>query len=262
LQPAAAQNSDLQRLQALRHSIQALERRPVTLDGALHPLVFGIAAIDDALGGGLAPAALHEVSALNETEVPAATGFVCALAGHPAQRRAVLWAAEDMAGIESGCPYGPGLEELGLTPDRLIFVAAMRCHDVLWSMEEGLRSRAIGAVIGEIRPAQAIDDVASRRLALACAERGAMGLFLRASPNQRPLPASTRWVVAASRSAPTGHGVGPPALQLELIRNRNGRLGSWRVEWNRVEQRYCLASTHSEPVVSPAADRPDRAAVA
>ena len=266
--PAARSHSEnfeaprSQELRALRQSIQAIEKRTVTIEGPAAPFSFGIAEIDSVLGGSLAPAALHEIAAANETQIAAATGFVCALAAHRAQTKAVLWVAEDMAGLESGYPYGPGLDEAGLAPERLVIVSAMRSHNVLWAMEEALRCRAVGAVIGEIRAPNAIDSIAGRRLALACAERGALALLLRASPDNRPLPATTRWIVAASSSVPIRYGIGPPVLHLRLIRNRNGRVGSWLVEWNRVEQRFDLTSTHPERVAAPVLDGPHRAAVA
>ena len=47
---------------------------------------------------------------------------------------------------------------------------------------------------------------------------------------------------------------------LTLTRNRRGQLGSWTVEWNRVERRFDLAPAHREPVAEAAVDRPRRAA--
>ena len=62
-----------------------------------------------------------------------------------------LWIAEDLSLAENGAPYGPGLDGAGIAPERLITVAAARARDVLWAMEEALRCRAVGVVIGEIR---------------------------------------------------------------------------------------------------------------
>jgi protein ImuA len=249
-------------LRALRQAIQGIEKKTVTLESPAAPFSFGIADIDQALGGGLAPSALHEIAAVNETQIAVATGFVCAIAAHCARTKAVLWVAEEMSVLESGYPYGPGLDEAGLSPERLVIVSAMRSHDVLWTMEEALRCRAIGAVIGEIRTSNALDDVAGRRLALACAERSALALLLRPSPDNRPLPATTRWIVAASSSTPIRYGIGPPGLHIRLVRNRNGRLGSWLVEWNRVEQRFGLPAAHPESVAAPALDGSAAQAVA
>ena len=67
-------------------------------------------------------------------------------------------------------------------------------------MEEALRCRAIGAVIGELRHGE-IDSVAVRRLSLAAAESGALALLLRASPADDASTAATRWIVGAAPAA-------------------------------------------------------------
>jgi protein ImuA len=239
------------------------------------PLTLGIALIDGVLGGGLSGSALHEIAAARETEIAAATGFALALASRgtaisssapnsSAPRRHAIWIAEDLSLAENGAPYGPGLHEVGIASEHLITVAAARGRDVLWAMEEALRCRTVGVVIGELR-ARDIDQVATRRLSLAAAAGNTFGLILRTAPDDTPSAATTRWIIGA---APSVHarggersGVGPPCLVAHLVRNRRGHLGAWIVEWNSVEQRFELA-THSEPVVGATSDRPHRATVA
>jgi protein ImuA len=244
---------------ALRGAIAKIERKHASLDEAAPQLPFGIAEIDDVLGGGLAPAALHEIAATGEAEIASATGFTLALAARvPAS--VVLWIAEEMTARESGTPYGPGLDEIGLAPERLVTITTAHARDVLWAMEEALRCRAVGAVIGELRSAGGIGDVAVRRLSLAATERGGLALLLRTTPSAEATPADTRWIVGPAASAPTRHGIGPPAIAVQLIRNRRGVLGSWMLEWNCVDQRFQLASTHPQPLAEAVADRPRRAA--
>jgi protein ImuA len=179
----------------------------------------------------------------------------------------VLWIAEDLSLAENGAPYGPGLDGAGIAPERLITVTAARGRDVLWAMEEALRCRAVGVVIGEMR-SRGIDQVMTRRLALAAAAGDSLGLLLRTTPRDEPSAAATRWIIGAAPSFlrsggddESCHGLGPPRLTARLVRNRRGHLGAWIVEWNSVEQRFELA-THSEPVAGAAFDRPHRAAVA
>ena len=243
-----------QDLQALRRAIQAIERKTVTIEGAAAVLPFGIAEIDQILGGGLAPAALHEIAAGNETQIAAATGFTLALASRaPAT---VLWIAEEMTGRESGTPYGPGLDEIGLAPERLVLVKVVHARDLLWAMEEALHCRAVGAVIGELRSARVIGDVAARRLSLAATERGGLALLLRTTPAVEATPADTRWIIAPAASAPSRHGIGPPAFAVQLVRNRRGVLGSWMLEWDCVDQRFHLSPAYPQPVAMPAFDGP------
>src|SRR5215468_1164235 len=258
------------RIEELRRQLAALE--PMIAGECDALLALGNPVIDGALGGGLGLGALHEIAAARETDVAAASGFALALAARMASRvaltalgnswdarndasacaSAVLWIAEDLSLAENGALYGPALDGIGIAPERLITVAAARGRDVLWAMEEALRCRAVGMVIGEMRPRD-IDQVATRRLALAAAAGNARGLILRTAPDDEPSAAATRWIIGAAPSlnAEHSHGVGPPRLLARLVRNRRGHLGAWIVEWNSVEQRFELA-THSEPVAGSA----------
>ena len=247
----------------LRRKLSAAEAA-TGLTGCTAPLTLGIPAIDATLGGGLGRGALHEIAAVRESETAAATGFALALAARN-HSSAVLWIAEDLSLAENGMPYGPGLDEAGIAPERLITVAAARSRDVLWAMEEALRCRAVGVAIGELR-ARDIDQVASRRLSLAAAAGDTLGLILRTAPGDAPSAAATRWIIGAAPSSLAEsnerfHGIGPPRFVARLVRNRRGHLGAWIMEWNSVEQRFELA-THSEPMGGAAFDRPHRAAVA
>jgi protein ImuA len=284
------------RIERLRQELSSVERATGLTGECAPPLDLGIAVIDAALGGGLACGALHEIAAVRESEAPAATGFAlavtaraagksrrlldrqtfcrpfCRLGGNASGqgrispgRRAVLWIAEDLSLCENGAPYGPGLDAAGIAPEELITVAAARARDALWAMEEALRCRAVGVVIGEIR-ARGIDAVATRRLSLAAAAGDTLGLLLRTASDDAPCAFATRWIIGAAPSpllatAERHHGIGPPRLALRLARNRRGHLGAWIVEWSSVEQRFELA-THSELMAGAAFDRPHRAAVA
>ena len=244
---------------ALRAAIAKIERKGAILEDGADFLPVGITDLDTTLGGGLAQGALHEIAAASEAEIAAATAFALALAAQHTGGRTVLWIAEDTAGAESGRPYGPGLDEIGLAPERLVLVTAARPRDVLWAMEEALRCRTIAAVIGEVRGDRDIDDVANRRLSLAATAGGGLAFLLLAHPSGHTSPAVTRWIIGAAASAPTRHGVGPPRLSAQLVRNRHGRLGTGMLEWNGVDRCFHLASAHPEPLVTAAADGPDQA---
>lgn len=266
---AAPPSTNRPLVQELRQAIRRLEGYHPEREERCRLLPFGIEGIDAALGGGLPRAALHEIAAPSEADLPAAAGFALALAAaqsrmgtaseSAASNGAVLWIAEDMSRLETGLPYGPGLDELGLAPEAVLTVAAACAQDVLWAMEEALRCRAVAAVIGEIRKPPD-GRAASRRLSLAAGREQAMALLLCAQPGPRGGSASSRWMVGATRSAPHPSGPGPPAFAVQLVRNRFGRLGAWVLEWNRVEQWFNLAATHSQPVAETALDRPRDAA--
>jgi protein ImuA len=227
----------------LRQSLRALEK-PAGIDTDAGCLSLGVPAIDATLGGGLARGALHEIAATGEVHVAAAAGFAVGVAARCSH---LVWIAEDMALAESGAPYGPGLDALGLSPERLLTVAAAHTRDLLWAMEEALRCRAVAAVIGELRHG-AIDPVAVRRLSLAAATNGALALLLRAAPPNDASTATTRWVVSAAPN---------DCFAVRLTRNRRGPLGVWTLQWSDDNERF-VPATHAQPVAAPAADRPHR----
>jgi protein ImuA len=251
------------------HGVLASLRRALAPEFSKNPgrsaLGFGIPSLDAALGGGLATGALHEIAAAREAEIPAATGFALILAAR--NRGPLVWIAEDMALAENGAPYGTGLEDLGLAPERLIAVAATKSRDVLWAMEEALAGAAggPGAVLGEIRGG--IDFLATRRLSLAAGRGRALALLLRSAPATDASAAATRFLVGAAPSRPLSGaipmalGPGPPRFCVRLVRNRRGSLGAWMLEFDRVEQRF-NAPADREPVAETALDRPRRAASA
>jgi protein ImuA len=266
----------------LRQSLRALQKPAGIADGP-SPLPLGIAAIDLALGGGLARGALHEIAAAGEAHVAAAAGFALGLAPSGAR---LAWIAEDMALAESGVPYGPGLDAFGLRPERLLTVAVAQARDLLWAMEEALRCRAVAAVIGELRHGK-IDPVAVRRLSLAAAQSGALALLLRAALPRDASTAATRWIVSAAPTVIPGRErsertrnpetdleiasrfrvrpFGPSrndeerntCFAVRLTRNRRGPLGAWMLQWSDDDERF-VPATHAQPVAAPAADRPHR----
>jgi protein ImuA len=269
-------------IEELRQRLRALERPPGLEDGAA-AVPLGLPELDRVLGGGLTCGALHEVSALGEAHLPAATGFVAGLARQsscPALCRAstslrsvskkgvdgrdkpghdkgktIVWLAEDMGLAESGALYGPGLEGCGIPAERLLTVAVAHRRDLLWAMEEALRCRSVRVVVGEMR-AGTLDGVAVRRLSLAAAESGALAVLLRAAPPEDASTAVTRWLVGATPPAGGGE-ERPPHFTAHLTRNRHGPLGSWILTWSDGHGFQCAA--HAQPLAAAAADRPHRA---
>ncbi len=186
----------------------------------------GIDAIDRALCGGLRPAGLHEIIAADESA--AAAGFGAVLLARLAGAHGTLVWARRGAGL-----YGPGLAALGLDPARLIVVRSAREDDVLWVLEESLRSRAAGAVLGETGSG---GPIALRRLQLAAESSGVAALLLRPfGAKVVPGPVLSRWRIgSARRGDDSGAGSGDrlgPRWRVELQRSRSGTPGSWLVEW-------------------------------
>ena len=196
----------------------------VTAPSRVESLPFGIEQIDSRLAdGGLGTAALHEIAASAPTlaEDAATTLFLAGIAARYARKgSSALWA------VTRFDLYAPGLEQVGLGPDRVLFVEAREDKDVLAVMEDALRHGALAAVIGEVRRA---DMTATRRLQLAAAEGGTPAFLMRrwrkagACPLAEPSAATTRWRIGCAPAAPLGiPGVGRQRWTIELVRQRNG----------------------------------------
>lgn len=224
-------------IQDLQRQIARLERQGA---GALprSSLPLGIPRIDALLPeGGLPLGCLHEVSGA------AADGFLAVIAGR--LRAPLLWCLDEE---ENERPYAPALRPFGLAPGAAVFACCRSSKDLLWAMEEGLRSGALGLVVADVR--ERIDLAASRRLQLAAGAGGATGILLPRRSDSAPLNPSaavTRWRVEPAPQRRRNR----PRWHLELLRNRKGQHGAWIVEWQEKEGRLAL--------VSALADRPAEA---
>lgn len=212
-------------LTALRQTIRRLERA----DGPAHAvhahLPFGCPALDSHLpGGGLETGALHEVlGGRSGATLAVSTAFIAAICAR--MSGAVLWcgAYADL--------YGPGLASVGLAPDRLLIAAARDDDQILAVLEEGLRHRALAAVVGELKR---LDLTASRRLQLAAAKSGVSAFVLRRFASDKHLEANaavTRWRVHPAPSVTgTPTDLSRACWSLDLLRCRGATSATWIVE--------------------------------
>ena len=251
-------------LHTLRRTVADLTAGVPGEDGRL--VKFGVASLDQALAGGLACGALHEIGPAAPLQ-GAAAGFATALAARALRGRGrAVWIQPDFAITEAGALYGPGLDLMGLPMERLVILRVPRPRDALWAMEEALKCRAVGAVVAELASAEA-DLTATRRLALAAREGGGLGLILHpnvASDRQpfcrQPSTATTRWEVASARGERDRFGgLGPTTFALSLVKNRRGRTGQWRLSWDHHE--CAFAASLSLPVAPAARDGSPRNAL-
>ncbi len=241
-------------LRTLRHAVATIEASRQAAPA--RSLRFGVGALDQVLGGGLALGAVHEIAPKAPSHGGAATFFALALAALAADdARPVLWVQLDFTGLEGGRLYGPGLELLGLPLRRLVLLRIAHARDGLWAMEEALKCPAVAAVVGEITDG-VVDLTTTRRLALAADSGGGLGLLLR--PHAAPVPstAMTRWEIASVAGEPDGFGgLGQPTLALSLVRNRRGPVGRWLLSWDPHARVFLSASSRDLAVA--ARDRSD-----
>ena len=231
-------------VQELRAQVRAIEAR----GGAVN-LRKGQRAISGQVGmPDLALGCLHEVTG-DPGDLCAATGFAVGLVTRLSQYSnagagaPVLWCGRALTSHEHGALYAPGLDEFGLGPERLLVVRARTDTQVLWAMEEGLRCRGLGAVVGEL------DDpgfTPSRRLQLAAEASGVTAVLLR-TQSAAATGAVTRWHVT---SAPTRQNaeINIPRWRVQLERHRGGALGEWNVEWRNETGDFSVAApVHDGP---------------
>ena len=193
-------------------------------------LPFDIAEVDAHVpGGGLRLGHLHEViegGAASEYAGLAtlfAAGIVARLAGP------VLWC------LRGRDLFAPTLARIGLHPDRVIYCETWKDRDVLPAMEEGLKCRGLGAVVGE---ATRLSLTASRRLQLAAGKSGVTALIIRRwhiaiEKNQasEPNAAATRWRISPHPLPRKNFdGLDRQHWQVELLRARGGEPCSWILE--------------------------------
>lgn len=258
--PVGADSVGLSRIPAKLSAEALLALRRAAVPSGSRFLGLGVASLDQALSGGLACGAIHEIGPAVALHAGAAAGFATTLAALALGQGMgwALWIESDFAAAEGGTPYGPGLDLLGLPMERLIVLRVARQRDALWAMEEALKCRAASVVVAEIESASG-NDPATRRLALAAGQGGGLGLILREASPARPSLAATRWEVAAVRSEPDGFGgLGPMTFSLSLVKNRHGRTGRWHLSWNHHErafvERAVTAAALSLPVAAAARD--------
>lgn len=211
----------------LKGQVAGLETQTAAANQSAEMLSTGVTEIDRSLPwGGLPTAGLHEVAGWHETDM--ALALIRRLLARQGEIRPVIWCqAEDVA-RERGRLYGPGLILRGLDPSRLIFITARREREALWAMEEALASGAAAGAVGEI-PALGMTE--TRRLQLAAAKGGAMGLILRGPIGDRaPSAALTRWRAEPcpdNRDGTLPGLPGPSRFDLSLWRVRGGRPANW-----------------------------------
>jgi hypothetical protein len=122
----------------------------------------------------------------------------------PGEPRWIAWLAPPHL------PYAPALADAGLDPARMLVIRPRAGLDLLWAMEQALRSGACTAVLGWIGAA---DNRALRRLKLAAeAGRSPGFLFRPAAHRQESSPAALRLVL-------TAHDDG---LDVEILKSRGG----------------------------------------
>jgi protein ImuA len=227
-------------LAALRAELAGAER------GRTTALDFGVAEIDDRLvDHGLDGAGLHEFAAASArfNDDAAATLFLAGIAARFAGQPGftTFWTATSFD------LYAPGLEQVGLGPDKVLYGQGRKDIEVLAMAEDALRDGSLACVVAEVKVA---DMTATRRLQLAAADGCTPVLLYRRHRSRERCPlfspsaAMTRWRIGCLASERLGWpGVGRPRWQIELVRQRGGNSFTLELEACDAKGRLALPAT-------------------
>lgn len=233
------------------------------------PLPEGVAALSrrfDAAAFAPQPG-LEEVCVAGASGVAAGIGFLLARQfadGLADRRRLVAFVAPRFWIGERGRPYGHGLERLGADPRRLLVATPATEADALWTLEEALRSGAVGLAIGTV---EAASLTASRRLDLAAREAKSTVALVRTTAQNGLSAARRRWRLTPHPSAPDAFdpkASGPPRWRAELERSRDGAVGGAILEFDDETLRLGLVDGLADHrlAVEPAVATPPRPGLA
>jgi len=137
--------------------------------------------------------------------------------------------------------YPPAAVRLGIDLDRLLVLQVASSADLLWALDQVLRSPAVGAVVA---PLTTLDSRAFRRLQLAGEEGGGVAMLLRpASARSEPSWADVRLEV---QPLPSRYPQSSRRVRIHVVRSRGPNDGAW-VEVEVPDE------AHPMPVVSPLA---------
>lgn len=189
------------------------------------PVDTGLGLIRQAFPGGTFPqGGVHELLHKSPQQLTASLGFTAALLSRLADGGAIAWVGA------SRSLFPPALVSFGLDPGQVLFIHPSRSKDLLWTVEEVLKCKALTAVVALL---PRFDFMLSRRLQLAVEHSGVTGFILRDGHLQNPTASIARWRITAAESWTDSSlpGVGFPGWNVELLKVRGGQTGSWQVGW-------------------------------
>lgn len=204
----------------------------VGFDGGLGPIKYAFPNASFPLG------AVHEFFCSSPEDLSATTGFIAGiLSAMMKSSGASLWVNTTRT------IFPPALQSFGIHPEKIIFLDVQKEKERLWALEEALKCDALSAVIGEI---QEVSFTASRRLQLAVEQSRVTGFLIRKNPKNMATSCVTRWRITPlpAETHEGLPGLGFPRWNVELLKVRNGKPGSWHLEWaeGKFKHVYKLAS--------------------
>ncbi|QTC91104.1 ImuA family protein [Brevundimonas goettingensis] len=184
---------------------------------------------------------LEEVCVVGTRDMAGAFAFALSRLPQDDGRPVLLAAGRRWSG-EHGRPYGPGFRGAGLDGRGagLILSEGRTESELLWIMEQALRSGAVSAALTTVEAASLAQ---TRRLEFAARDGAAVGVLLRQTEGGLSA-ARRRWRITTLRSVSNPDDLRSPggfALSAELTRSRSERPGVWKLEQDDETHRLRLA---------------------
>jgi protein ImuA len=170
--------------------------------------------------------AIHEFRNKNADDIAASSGFICSILSALMLKNGVVFWISCSRSV-----FPPALTFFNIEPGRIVFIDLKKEKEILWAMEESLKCDGLAAVVGEINE---ISFTASRRLQLAAEQSRVTGFLIRQQDSKSNTIASiSRWNIShlPSELEDGLPGVGFPRWNVSLEKIRNGKPGSWQLEW-------------------------------
>lgn len=188
--------------------------------------------------------AIHEFLSYAAEDAAATNGFMVGLLGNLMQQGGVvLWISNKRT------VFPPALKFFGIDAERIIFVDLKKQKDVLWAVEEALKCASLSAVVGELKE---LTFTESRRLQLAVEQSRVTGFLHRYAPaTENTVACVSRWKITPLSSVTEDGlpGVGFPRWNVELVKVRNGKPGSWQFEWAAGAFRHIVNTPLAIPAI-------------
>jgi protein ImuA len=189
--------------------------------------------INNAFPNGVFPfSALHEFFCFNQEEQSSSSAFIAALLSSRFKKGATGVWISPMRKI-----FPPALKWFGIEPHQVLFLNIKKEKEILWAINEALTCSSLSAVVSEL-PEMSI--TASRRFQLTIEDAGVGCFILRSNPKNLLTTAVSRWHIQPlpTRTENDLPGLGHPRWKVDLLKVRNGKTGSWNIEWANNGFRY------------------------
>ena len=200
---------------------------------------------------------LVEMTAAAPGAETAALAFALGWGRSVANNHLLFWSAPQASLTEHGVPYAEGLAQFGVDLDAFLIAATRTQIDALWAAEQALTLPGAFVLCTIAAAKRPLDLIATRRLFLAAKRFKSRCALLRLDI-ARASAAELRFEISSAPGEGALYGLGPPAFDVRLTRNRAGPAGeTWRLQWSAYEHAFRTIPRPLDGAVLPVpADRP------